>query len=105
MDPTPISELTVSARIRWCLGQYEITTLGKLDEIDDQTLLRIPNFGRKSLAELRAAVDAHRRYQNPLPINLDRMAEQGRQAASLLYRAGDLLNEACDMLEQMEKRQ
>jgi DNA-directed RNA polymerase alpha subunit len=52
-DDTPLDSLSLSVRTRNCLSWTGIKTVGEARAMRDGALLMIPNFGRKSLAELR----------------------------------------------------
>jgi DNA-directed RNA polymerase subunit alpha len=56
---TPVDELELSVRSHNCLRAADIKTLGDLVRRDEAELLRFRNFGRKSLAELTAIVEAN----------------------------------------------
>jgi len=56
---TPVDELELSVRSHNCLRAADIKTLGDLVRKDEAELLRFRNFGRKSLAELTAIVEAN----------------------------------------------
>lgn len=54
-------EAEVSCRVANCMRNFaydfaDVTTLGQLRELGDGPLLRIPNFGKKSLRELRSVL-------------------------------------------------
>lgn len=53
----PIDELELSVRGHRCLVNEYIETVGDLVNKSDAELLRIPNFGRKSLREIHEALD------------------------------------------------
>ncbi len=50
---TPIERLDLSARTLNCLKRAHITRVGEVLEMSDDDLLKIRNFGEKSLSELR----------------------------------------------------
>lgn len=52
----PVSELEFSVRTVSCLRDHNIVTVRDLIQKTDQDLLRIPNFGRKSLNEVKAVL-------------------------------------------------
>lgn len=56
---TPVDELELSVRSHNCLRAADIKTLGDLVRRDESELLKFRNFGRKSLAELTAIVEAN----------------------------------------------
>ncbi len=49
----PISEVELGARAANCLRQHNITTLGQLVACKENELLKIQNFGRRSLEEIQ----------------------------------------------------
>jgi hypothetical protein len=51
---TPINECGLSTRAVWALESDGINTAGAAVERSNQELMRIPNFGRKALAEIMA---------------------------------------------------
>jgi DNA-binding phage protein len=53
---TPIDSLDLSRRALRCLLNYGIDTVGKLLETSEGELMRLPNFGRVSLAEVMSAL-------------------------------------------------
>ncbi len=54
---TPIERLELSHRTLNCLKRAHITRVGEVLEMSDEELLKIRNFGEKSLSELRARLD------------------------------------------------
>jgi len=50
---TKLDELPLSVRVSHCLRYEGITTIGELMQKTESDLLRMPNFGRRSLNELR----------------------------------------------------
>ena len=52
-DDTPIEELELGVRSYNCLKREGIETVGDLIAKSDQELMCIPNFGRKSIEEVR----------------------------------------------------
>jgi DNA-directed RNA polymerase subunit alpha len=66
-DDTPIEELELGVRSYNCLKREGVETIGDLIRKSDQELMCIPNFGRKSIEEVR-----ERRSQN----NLKRRGEK-----------------------------
>ena len=49
-----VDDLNLSTRSRRCMEKLEITTVGELAEHSERELLASPNFGRKSINELRS---------------------------------------------------
>ena len=58
-EDTLILELDLTVRAQNCLKNEGIKTLGELSMKSDGELLHIPNFGRKSLYDLKEAVRLH----------------------------------------------
>ena len=58
---TPLSILKLSARMEHCFKNEGYVTIGDIASQSDRDLLRIPNFGRKSLLEVRNLIDALKR--------------------------------------------
>ena len=54
---TPIERLELSHRTLNCLKRAHITRVGEVLEMSDEELLKIRNFGEKSLSELRSRLD------------------------------------------------
>jgi len=50
--------LDLDRRSRNCVLSTDAQTVGDLDDMTDGELIRIPNLGRKSLDEIRAAIAA-----------------------------------------------
>ena len=59
-DETPVEELTVGIRAKNCLHNIGLKTISQVSAMSDRELLTTPNFGKKSLYELRAAIERHR---------------------------------------------
>jgi len=59
-DKTPIEELYLSVRAERGLKYDGVRTVSDLVCKSDQELLRTPNFGKKSLSEVKAQLEAHR---------------------------------------------
>ena len=53
MEDTPIEELELGVRSYNCLKREGVETIGDLIAKSDQELMCIPNFGRKSIEEVR----------------------------------------------------
>ena len=63
-----IDNLTLPERTRSVLQEAGIVAIERLQTISDNDLLRIPNMGRKSAAEVRTALNAWREKQcSPTP--------------------------------------
>lgn len=60
-DLTPVAELELSSRADNCLNNEGLKTVGEVMAKSDGELLRIPNFGKKSLRELKQAIAAYKR--------------------------------------------
>ncbi len=52
-----VDELDLSARSANCLKAAQISTLGQLVSYTESEMLKFPNFGKKSLEEIRAILD------------------------------------------------
>ena len=50
---TPIARLGLSPRTLDCLISVDVTKVGEVLEMSDEDLLKLRNFGEKSLEELR----------------------------------------------------
>ena len=59
MEHILIEELELGVRSYNCLKRVGIETVGDLVAKSDRDLAAIPNFGRKSIDEIRAALGAH----------------------------------------------
>src|SRR5438034_8022231 len=59
MENFPIEELELGVRSYNCLKRVGIETIGDLTSKSDGELVAIPNFGRKSIEEVRGALAAH----------------------------------------------
>lgn len=62
-DDTSVKELELTTRAAQCLKNEGLKTVGEVMAKSDAELLRIPNFGRKSLHEVKEAIADHRRKQ------------------------------------------
>src|ERR671934_105343 len=59
MENFPIEELELGVRSYNCLKPVGIETIGDLTSKSENELVAIPNFGRKSIEEVRGALAAH----------------------------------------------
>src|SRR6187401_763956 len=59
MENFPIEELELGVRSYNCLKRVGIETIGDLTSKSENELVAIPNFGRKSIEEVRASLSAH----------------------------------------------
>jgi len=59
MENFPIEELELGVRSYNCLKRVGIETIGDLTSKSEAELAAIPNFGRKSVEEVRETLAAH----------------------------------------------
>ncbi len=59
MENFPIEELELGVRSYNCLKRVGIETIGDLVAKTEQELAAIPNFGKKSIEEVRETLAAH----------------------------------------------
>jgi DNA-directed RNA polymerase subunit alpha len=59
MENFPIEELELGVRSYNCLKRVGIETIGDLTSKTENELAAIPNFGRKSIEEVRETLAAH----------------------------------------------
>jgi DNA-directed RNA polymerase subunit alpha len=59
MENFPIEELELGVRSYNCLKRVGIETIGDLTSKGEAELAAIPNFGRKSIEEVRETLAAH----------------------------------------------
>lgn len=59
---TLVEDLELSIRSCNCLRNMQVTTVRELVQKTEAELMRVPNFGRKSLAELRELLALHGLY-------------------------------------------
>ncbi|MDQ3121344.1 MAG: DNA-directed RNA polymerase subunit alpha, partial [Actinomycetota bacterium] len=59
MENFPIEELELGVRSYNCLKRVGIETIGDLTSKSENELVAIPNFGRKSIEEVRSALASH----------------------------------------------
>ena len=59
MENFPIEELELGVRSYNCLKRVGIETIGDLTSKSENELVAIPNFGRKSIEEVRSALFSH----------------------------------------------
>ena len=86
---TPIERLELSPRTLNCLKRAHITKVGEVLEMADEELLKIRNFGEKSLTELRDKLTE--RGIAPQPDALPEAAQTNGQAAAQVL-TGDTLS-------------
>jgi hypothetical protein len=55
----PTDELELSVRAANCLKNMGVRTVGQLTAMSDAELLRYPNFGRRSLNQLKQVLDEY----------------------------------------------
>jgi hypothetical protein len=99
---TDVNLLELSVRSSNCLrhgADPPITTIEDLATTSDRHLLRIPNFGRRSLAECRYAVEDWRKKHPPDP-SLDTLSHAMRQCLVTLSQA---LRQCADILDSLTK--
>ena len=56
MDGTPVSQLQITTRVANCFDLEQIYTVECIESMSDGELLRIPNFGKVSLQEIREEI-------------------------------------------------
>ena len=61
-DKRPIEELGFSFRTENCLKFIGVFTVGDLLEFSENNLIRAPNFGKKSVTEIRDVLACHGLY-------------------------------------------
>ena len=86
---TPIERLELSPRTLNCLKRAHITKVGEVLEMADEELLKIRNFGEKSLTELRDKLTE--RGITPQPDALPEATQTNGQAATQVL-TGDTLS-------------
>ena len=59
MENFPIEELELGVRSYNCLKRVGIETIGDLTSKSEAELAAIPNFGRKSIEEVRETLSSH----------------------------------------------
>ena len=59
MENFPIEELELGVRSYNCLKRVGIETIGDLTSKSEAELAAIPNFGKKSIEEVRETLQAH----------------------------------------------
>jgi DNA-directed RNA polymerase alpha subunit len=64
IEDIPVDALGLPLRARNCLFNANIRTVGELMRVPDHELLWQPNFGLKSLKEVRKAVEALQKRKN-----------------------------------------
>lgn len=63
MDGTPLSEIKLRSRPRNCLERDKIYTIEYVESMSDGELMRLPNFGKGSLREVRNALKMWKKKQ------------------------------------------
>lgn len=71
MRDTPTSTLNLEVRTRNWLISGGFTSLGKIIDASDADLLRIPNFGKKSLKETRDLMAGYIASEQTEPVGED----------------------------------
>ena len=66
---TPMYKYELSVRTANCLSLADIQTIGELISLSESEILKIPNFGRKSLNELRDVINPLR-FSCPAKVTL-----------------------------------
>jgi len=66
----PINEIPFDLRVHNCLRAEGINTIGELLTHNEQNLLRIPNFGKKSLAQVKDWLVTYDLKLGDLPLNM-----------------------------------
>jgi len=56
MQPSPLDYMGLTLRTRKALRGAGVKTIADLRQMDDASLLRIPNLGRKGLGDIRAYI-------------------------------------------------
>lgn len=82
----PIDELEISVRAYNCLKSNNIKTLGDVVSMTEQELLKLKNFGRKSLKELEEIVHG---YGLEFGLNVDRYLKPEKATISSSYKDFD----------------
>lgn len=105
---TFFSECDLSCRSANCLKNAEITTLEELAERSEREMLSIPNFGRKSLNELKDLLADHdmsfRDETEPARPSRRRGEYTPKlPEGALVDEAADLANQICDLVAHTKK--
>lgn len=90
-DDTPVHEAEISVRLSSILYHNGIKTFGAARGMSDAELLRLPNMGKVTLKELRAAFG--------ISASLGAIGKR-REALRLLYDARASIDKAIDIEEQ-----
>lgn len=69
-----IDELELSARSANCLKAAKVTTIGQLVSMTEEEMMELPNFGKKSLEEIKSILEAQK-------LNLGMMASASGKSA------------------------
>jgi hypothetical protein len=84
-----ILALDTSVRAKNAMINMGITTLGKIDQHSDAYLLRMPNFGKKSLKELRCAVAEMKAEFGINKSNFETMTKAQKKMKALILDLGE----------------
>jgi len=57
----PLNDLELSCRAENCFRNEGLETAGEIADMSDRELLRVPNFGKKSLKEVRELLAYHQK--------------------------------------------
>ena len=89
----PLESLNLPARIFNCLSRDGLTTLGEVLEKGEEELLKIRNFGEKSLSELYAVLMEHGVDVAAVLAESEQMAAEPVEAAVDELEAGPAVQE------------
>lgn len=53
IEDTPLDNLEMSVRSAYCFKNWGLRTVGDVTALTEAEIMRIPNFGRRSLAEIK----------------------------------------------------
>lgn len=97
---TPIEELDLSVRAYNCLKRSGLTKLGQVLEMNEQDLLAVRNFGRKSLDELVEKLESRQLLVGPLAESLATSEGLGYEAEEI--EEGDEFDDSYEEVELAE---